>query len=296
MRIAVVIATAGRRAACAQAIDAVQNAFAYVQGSALGVVSSPTDEDLPPVPDGWLKVTGVRGASAQRNAACAKLPPDTDYVFYFDDDTVIRHDYLQRAVGHFQSHPEVVAVTGSLLADGAREHREVSFEEAIALIEESWARPQTTELSYQETRELYGCNAAVRWSVARDYEFDERLPLYSWLEDHDLARRLLRHGRIHRIDALAVHRGSASGGRASHVRLGYSQVANALWLHEKGSFPLWLALEQILRPVLKNVALSLRPEARYSYRRLRLRGNWAAGIDWLRNRGHALPERILDIE
>ena len=83
----------------------------------------------------------------------------------------------------------------------------------------------------------------------------------------------MRVGRLaHVDDCVIVHRGAASGGRQAHVRFGYSQVMNPVYLARKGSFPVWLAAEQIFRPVAKNVARSVMGSTT-AWRRERLRGN-----------------------
>jgi hypothetical protein len=89
-----------------------------------------------------------------------------------------------------------------------------------------------------------------------------------------------------------VHRAAASGGRQAHLRLGYSQVMNPVYLNRKGSFPLWLAAQQLVRPVAKNVVLSATGPAT-SWRRERLRGNGKAAADIVRRR--ITPERIVEL-
>ncbi|MEA5055797.1 MAG: hypothetical protein VB093_20435 [Propionicimonas sp.] len=105
------------------------------------------------------------------------------------------------------------------------------------------------------------------------------MPLYSWLEDFDLARQLLVRGEIRKLrEAVAVHRVSDSGGRTAHLRFGYSQVANPLWLLEKGTFTKRLVARLMLRPMAMNVILAPIPGKRYAMRRQRLIGTvWRCG-------------------
>ncbi len=91
---------------------------------------------------------------------------------------------------------------------------------------------------------------------------------------------------------MIVHRGAASGGRQAHGRLGYSQVMNPVYLWRKGSFPVWLALQQIGRPLAKNVLLALVGPHR-QWRRQRLLGNLRAAADAAR--GRITPERIVSL-
>ena len=181
-------------------------------------------------------MTGVRGLAAQRNAALDALD-GIEVVAFFDDDALIRPDYLAKALRFLDTHPDVLGLTGRVLLDGAR-----SGEIDRAVAEEALARSATEPtLRWRPTRELYGCNFVVRIGRVPHLRFDPALPLYSWLEDHDFARRLMRLGSLAQVDdCVIVHRAAASGGRQSHVRLGYSQVMNPVYLMRKGSFPLWL--------------------------------------------------------
>ena len=286
---AVVLASAGRPELLAEALItcSAQRGVDFT-----GVVSVPDDDSLPEdrsLLQGWRVVTGVRGLAAQRNAGLDMLD-DPDVVAFFDDDAVLRPDYLVNAVAFLAAHPDVLGLTGRVLLDGATsgEIDRTATAEVLAR-----SATETATGSWRPTRELYGCNFVVRFSGAPDVRFDDRLPLYSWLEDHDFARRLMVHGALAEVDdCVIVHRAAASGGRQSHVRLGYSQVMNPVYLHRKGSFPLWLAAQQVFRPVAKNIALSVAgPSA--SWRRERLKGNGTAARDIVRRR--ITPERIVEL-
>lgn len=289
LRTAVVIASANRSAL----LSDILNSCAAQQGATFQTVVSVPDEDSLPADRSILAgvrvVTGSRGLAAQRNAALRALT-DIDVVAFFDDDAVPREDYLARAVEFLGRHPEVVGLTGRVLLDGAV-RGEVPPDFAEAALATSSRQPGSD--SWRPTRELYGCNFVFRSDRAPELRFDERLPLYSWLEDHDFARRLMPYGTLAEYDeCVVVHRAAASGGRHAHLRLGYSQVMNPIYLAKKGSFPIWLAAQQIFRPAAKNVALSVLGPAK-SWRRERLRGNILAGKDAIRAR--ITPERIVDL-
>ncbi len=254
------------------------------------VVSVPDRDSLPPhsLPEG-TQVVHDRGLAAQRNAGLDAVP-DATHVFCFDDDAVVREDFLEQAVAFFDAHPEVVALTGRVLLDGATGD-EISRETSDAALAASLA--ETSTGGWTPSRELYGCNFAFRPPALDGERFDARLPLYSWLEDHDFARRAMRHGTLARVqDCVIVHRGVKSGGRTAHGRLGYSLVMNTAYLHHTGSFPLWLAVYETLPRVGKNALRAVRgPEAKW--RRERLRGNLLALRDVVRR--HFTPERILEL-
>lgn len=289
LRTAVVLASAGRP----ELLDEILESCSQQVGAEFEtVVSVPDDASLPTDRsrlDGVTVVTGTRGLAAQRNAALDVLP-HIDVVVFFDDDAVVRPDYVANALAFLEAHPDVVGLTGRVLLDGAVSG-EVARDVARDELDRSAAEPTTGR--WKSTRELYGCNFVARVDLAPEVRFDARLPLYSWLEDHDFARRLMARGPLaHVEDCVIVHRAAASGGRQSHARLGYSQVMNPIYLRRKGSFPTWLAVQQIFRPVAKNVALSVAGPSR-EWRRQRLRGNALAAGDALR--GRITPERIVEL-
>jgi GT2 family glycosyltransferase len=281
-----VLASAGRPTLLAEALRTCSDQVGIVYR---GVVSVPDELSLPDdrtLLADWRVLVGTRGLAAQRNAGLDAIG-DADVVAFFDDDAVLRPDYLSNALAFLQRHPEVVALTGRVLRDGATSG-EVPADEAASALAASAEEPPVG--TWRRTRELYGCNFVVRAAVAHFERFDERLPLYSWLEDHDFARRCLRRGGLAKVDdCVIVHRAAASGGRQAHRRLGYSQLMNPVYLCRKGSFPVWLAAREILRPVAKNVVYAVAGSAR-SWRRERLAGNLTAAVDVIR--GRLTPERI----
>lgn len=287
-RVAVVLASAGRSELLGRAVADIDGQTRII---AVRVLSVPDRESLPdPVPEGWRVVTGVQGSAAQRNAGIEAVRDTADIVFFFDDDAVPRTDYIDMAMRFFADHLDVVGITGRVLLDGAS-HSEIPRQKAVAALSASQNEPPSDK--WHRTSTLYGCNCAYRLAAAGGLQFDQRLPLYSWLEDHDFARRLMRRGSLaHVDDCVVVHLGTASGGRTNHVRLGYSQVMNPLYLHTTGSFPLWLSAWQIFRPVAKNLACSLL-FSRGKWRRQRLKGNLLATHDALA--GRITPERITEL-
>lgn len=286
-RVAVVLASAGRPELLGEVVADLQRQT--LRDFTL-VVSVPDQDSLPPqpLPEG-TRVVHDRGLAAQRNAGLDAVPEAT-HVFCFDDDAVVREDFLEQGVAFFGAHPEVVALTGRVLLDGAAGDA-IGREDADVALAASRDEPLTG--GWERRRELYGCNFAFRPDAVAGERFDARLPLYSWLEDHDFARRCMRHGTVARVhDCVIVHRGVKSGGRTAHGRLGYSQVMNPAYLHHKGSFPLWLTVYETLPRVGKNAVRAVRgPEA--DWRRERLRGNLLALGDVVRRR--FAPERILEI-
>lgn len=292
-RLAVAIATTGRAPILIETVRAlaVQDRLPDLL---LISVTSPDDilpgttDDLPfPVE----VLTGPKGASRQRNRALERLGAD-DLVLFIDDDFLLSPDYLAQVVRLFETHPDIALLTGTVLADGIGG---AGFDHGTGhrlLAERRGTRPANDKLT--ETYGGYGCNMAVRMRpvVAHQLRFDERLPLYSWLEDIDFSRRLAPHGRIVLAGAMTgVHLGTKTG-RQKGVLLGYSQVANPIYLIRKGTMHRRRAMRLMSGNILANVVRSVRPEP-WVDRRGRLYGNLLAFRDAIT--GRMAPDRILDL-
>ncbi len=229
------------------------------------------------------------GLPRQRNAILEAAHP-ADIVVFFDDDFLPRPDYLDAVARHMATHPKTVVATGIVLADGVRGPG-LSLPAARAIL----ARGSVPDPGVTPIFAGYGCNMAVRLAPMRQHglRFDERLSLYGWQEDVDLSCRLAIHGDVVRIGAAqGVHLGVKSG-RGSGRRLGYSQIANPIYLSRKRrGYKLNRAMTHIARNMAMNILRSLWPEP-YIDRRGRLRGNIVAMRDLLS--GKLSPERILDL-
>lgn len=293
MQLYVVVASAGRAEVCSELADWSQTLATPDGASVTWLLSTPTEADAPSLlPPGWILLTGARGAAAQRNRALDAVPAEADYVFFFDDDSLPRQDFFTAVVAGFEAHSAWVGITANLARDGAAEKAEVSLVEASSELAASEYRGDS---AFTTVSELYGCAFAVRWASLSLQRFEERFPLYSWLEDLDYARQAMLRGQLVKLNsAVAVHRGVSSGGRTQHLRLGYSQVANPALLVNKHTLPLGIALAKTLRPVVRNVIGSLLG-GQTELRRERLRGNWMAVSDLIGSRGKAHPERILEL-
>ena len=229
------------------------------------------------------------GLPAQRNALIAAAP-DADVMMFFDDDFLPEPDYLGAIERYMANDPAIVVATGLVLQDGIG-----GPGLAVAEAQETLRTSRPANPGITPVFSGYGCNMAVRLTTMRQHGllFDERLPLYGWQEDVDLSRRLAAFGSVVRINAaFGIHLGVKQG-RNSGVRLGYSQVANPLYLARKrAGYPVVRALEHIGRNVAMNIVHAPRPEP-YVDRRGRLRGNLLAVADLIR--GRMAPERVLDL-
>jgi GT2 family glycosyltransferase len=229
------------------------------------------------------------GLPRQRNAVAAAAA-DADIVVFFDDDFLPDRGYLAAIEDHMARDDRIVVATGLVIADGIGGPG-FSAAEGRAILQ----RRDNPVDRATPTFSGYGCNMAVRLATMRKHQvaFDERLPLYGWQEDVDFSRRLAAFGTIVRIEAACgVHLGVKLG-RGSGVRLGYSQIANPLYLAQKRcGYPFRRAVDHLARNMAKNVIRATWPEP-FVDRRGRLRGNILALRDLIR--GRMVPERILEL-
>lgn len=284
-RLAVGIATRDRPALLA---DALRDLVRQTRAPDRVLVCYTQPADIGGVPEGAELLLSAPGLPRQRNMIM-DAATDCDAVLFLDDDFVMDPGYIQATADALRTCPNLIATTGTVLADDTRGPG-LSPEAAHTLLRESPPAGSGFEL----VRSGYGCNMAIRLSAVRRHglRFDERLPLYAWSEDVDFTHRAARHGEIAKLHgAVGVHLGTKQG-RTPGRKLGYSQVANPIYLFRKGSYTLLHAASSVGRNMAANLALAARPEP-YVDRRGRLRGNVLAMADLLR--GRLDPGRILEL-
>lgn len=289
MRIVVGIPTVGRPELAARTVARLRDqsrppdAIIVVGGSEADVAGIATPADT------IVAVAAPRGLCRQRNRILELAGPDAELIVFLDDDFVPAPHYLARAERLFATQPDVVGATGRIIADGIKTSG-YGFDEAVRLADNDPGEGDTREFPAEA---LYGCNMVLRRAALEGLRFDEALPLYGWLEDIDLTYRLARRGRLIRSHYFAgVHMG-AKAGRTSGFRLGYSQIANPIYLLGKRSAPRHLAMRMMGRNLAANLAGSFWPEPHID-RRGRLRGNGLALLHLMTRRldpGHILNLR-----
>lgn len=290
MRIHVAIATVGRPDHVCRTVDLMAGQQRPPDGIVVVAVSRADVEGIDRVRGHATVLLTERGLCRQRNRALAVLRDCADVVVFLDDDFVPAADYLARVEALFAAEPGVVGITGVLLADGVRQGG-ITPEDAGSLLD--WQRPGTGTGALESRPALYGCNMAIRMVAARDLQFDENLPLYGWQEDVDFTVRLGRRGRlVCAAEVTGVHLG-VRGGRTSGLRLGYSQVANVIYLERKGTMGAAFAMRLVTRNLMANLLGSILAPGGHVDRRGRLRGNLMALADGLR--GRIDPRRILEM-
>jgi GT2 family glycosyltransferase len=236
---------------------------------------------------------GRVGSSFQRNDGLTLAGSRFSFITFFDDDFVPSRFWLERMAAIFESRPDVDGLTGHVMADGTRTAG-IALDDAKAMVERGDAQP--VEGATLCERFAYGsnvgCNMAYRYSAIRDLAFDEHLPLYAWHEDSDFRGQVEQRGLFARAEDLwGVHLGHKQG-RGSGVTLGYSQIANAIYLARKGTVPAGFLAGIAGRNLVINALRSFRPEP-FVDRRGRFRGNMMALADLVC--GRIAPERILEL-
>ncbi|MBY3488683.1 glycosyltransferase [Rhizobium laguerreae] len=286
LRLAVGIASAGRPSILKETVDYLT---ALPDQAERLIVCVPVIDDAAGLADRLdvEVIVGSRGLTSQRNRII-QAAADTDILIFLDDDFIPAATFLSRMAAVFAANPDVTIATGEVLADGILDGG-LSMPKALQVLETAGEGAEQVTEVYN----AYGCNMAVRLSPVLQHAlaFDEQLPLYGWLEDVDFSRSIARYGRSVRVEgARGVHLGVRSG-RQPGRRLGYSQVANPVYLIRKGTMSKGRAVAQIGRNILANTR-GLLFNDRLIDRWGRLNGNLLALSDLLV--GRLSPSRILE--
>lgn len=293
MRIAVGIATTGRRTVLSETLQEIAK---QCRSPDCVIICPARADDLDKQMLSRLScptkiVSSSPGSAPQRNAIL-RASEDLDAIIFFDDDFFPSQSYIANAEIILGRETDVVVATGTLIEDGINgpgftpNH---ARERLAGVPLRCHAGNLTPDYG------AYGCNMVVRLAPVQEHgvQFDEALPLYAWQEDIDFSRQMASFGRVVRADALTgIHLG-VKRGRTSGVRFGYSQIANPVYLMRKGTVPFSFSGRMMKRNLLANLVYSFLPEP-YIDRRGRLKGNLLAIFDLVRGRLH--PKRILEID
>lgn len=291
LKIAIGIATVGRPTVLLETLSRLER---QTRAPDLTIVCAPSADDFAGVEKafpGVNLVKGPRGLAHQRNAILQQLT-EFDVVLFLDDDFVPAADYIEQMEALFGSNDDIVMTTGKVLADGILGPG-LGFDEADAVLADDGHDGEDLDL-LEDVFNGYGCNMSIRLQPVREngLAFDEQLPLYAWLEDVDFSRQLAAFGRIVKAGSTrGVHLGVKSG-RQAGLRLGYSQIANPVFLMRKGTCTWRKGFFLMSRNVAANTVKSVRPEP-WVDRTGRLAGNARAAFDVLR--GRVDPGRILSL-
>lgn len=300
-RLAIGIATRGRPAILCESLEELNT---QVRQPDAILVTYADRSDIGEAPGRFPHVRFVQsapGLTTQRNTILDDLK-HFDFVTFLDDDFWLAPDYLSIVENVLLNNPTIAVVTGTVLADGIN-GLGLELPQAHAILNAAPRFPfppssapssasSSAPVTFNPVFNAYGCNMTFRLQPIQKHHlrFDEQLPLYGWYEDVDFSRQVAAFGDVIKIDqAYGVHLGVKSG-RQSGLRLGYSQVANPVYLARKGSVGWPYAIASMTSRSAKNLVFSLRPEPMID-RRGRLMGNVQAWSDLVQGTLH--PTRIL---
>lgn len=291
-RVAIGIATTGRAEILTPTLRAIAEQTRLPD---LDIVSAATPDDVEPgatddLPFETEVLYGPKGLCTQRNRILDRLAAD-DLLLFLDDDFLITPGFLARLERLFAEHRDVAMITGTVIADDVSGPG-LSPEDGAKILR---AAPQPAAPdALHRTRNGYGCNFAMRMAPIRahDLRFDETLPFYGWLEDVDFSGQIKAHGRVVRAEGLiGVHLGTKRA-RSPGRRLGYSQIANPVYLLRKKTIERDHAFNLMRRNVLSNLVYTPVPRP-WTDSRGRLVGNLIALWDLVRGRCH--PGRVREL-
>ncbi|TLD69942.1 glycosyltransferase family 2 protein [Phragmitibacter flavus] len=234
------------------------------------------------------------GKTAQLNAGIRKLRPEITLVAIMDDDVELSKEYLRIVRKIFGEHQDLVGLDGHLLANGG-----VDRQEALDLVnayDGNSPRSPDSDFAirwYPSDKGLYGCCMTIRREVFNHIQFDERLPMYSWMDDADIGIRAQRFGKCAYSPNACMAHLAVKSGRDSGIRFGFAQIMNPFYLGSTGVFQWSTVLKNhVLKAVAANLFGVMRRDK--SVDRLgRLRGNWIALSNLVK--GRIEPELIREI-
>lgn len=289
LRVAVGIATAGRPLILKQML---QELAKQRRPPDVVVVCASGNEDIGDIPlESPAVVTLFAGPGLpQKRNAILRHVSACDVVIFLDDDFIVHPDYVAATESAFASNDAIAMTTGEVIADGVCGPG-LDVAAALGALQNV---DRTAGAAPYDVYSAYGCNMSLRLDLARKHQlmFDEELPLYGWLEDVDFSRRVAAFGRIIKVPAArGVHLG-VKAARQRGVQLGYSQVANPVYLMRKGTYGARYAAVLMMRNILANFGRALWPEAHVD-RLGRALGNLRAVLELMNGRLH--PRRILSL-
>jgi hypothetical protein len=292
----VVVATRGRPAEAKMLLDAL---CAQTRPPDVVVVVGTCAADLSHLGDDvrvpYVPLISARpGLTIQRNVAIDRLrrwfPGEDGITVFFDDDFRPHREWLERCERAFTIDDRIVGLTGRVLADGigAAEIGESASSGLLAS-----AGPMPDRLRIRRVRSLYGCNMAVRQRTLMGHRFCEDLPLYGWLEDLDFSGQIRAAGDlVEESTCVGVHRG-VEAARLDMRQLGYSEIANPLWLRRRRTISKLTCARIVVRRSVAAAVQSVTGPQRGEHRD-RFRGVTMAVGDVVR--GDLDPMRIADLD
>lgn len=208
------------------------------------VVSVPGESDVARETRQLASVTVVysaKGLTRQRNAAMDSIQDDPEMIFFLDDDMEMEDSCVEKLLLTLRERPDASMATCVNVAQGTYAAGTLDRETARRLILERQQVQQSeqSEMPFTSIHAAYGCMMALRGSLRNKVRFDERLPLYGFLEDFDFSLQCRKFGPIlQNPNALAVHI-EVTQGRMGDKKRGYSEVVNPFYILSKKTGARW---------------------------------------------------------
>jgi glycosyltransferase involved in cell wall biosynthesis len=295
-RTVVIIATKGRPEEVSKLLDALAGQTVLPDRIVVSACDPGDVSQGSAIKENMEVLFGPPGLPAQRNRALSLVRGTCDIIIFFDDDFIPSRFWIERVQMLMAAQPDVVSVTGKVLADGVKSGG-LEWSNGQAIVSDADAdlsKKMFTMNGYRmlDDQPAYGCNMAFRAKSIENLTFDEQLVLYGWLEDRDFSCRARAEGRITWTDAVwGVHLGVRRV-RISGLRFGYSQVVNPWHLMKKGSMTPLEVWRYIFRALIPNT-LGLFFLNSHVDRWGRLKGNLIGIKDIVF--GRWAPERIVEL-
>ncbi len=250
MRISLIIATKGRPAVLAAALES--SARALPPDGEVIVVDGDPERSAEPVvaelrsryPDlTALYISSESGASLQRNMGIDAAGGEV--LVFIDDDCTFEPGVFEALIAPYRD-PTVVGATGRieeshsdrlgtnphsrlrwLLVGGGRQGQMSSF---------GFRRPIVDLERARDVEYMPGTLMSARREVAAEVRFDEQLTNYSLGEDDDFSYRVSRRGRIRYEPSAVVHHRRLGSRQMDRRKLDRLRVINLTYLFRK-NFP-----------------------------------------------------------
>jgi GT2 family glycosyltransferase len=184
------------------------------------------------------------GLTAQRNKGVTLA--SGDILYFFDDDVILTPDYLEQMQRAFQRFPAYGGGMGTI-APCSRYKPWVNILRTLFFLQRDYAAGTFT-LSGMPTHPygtttaktvevLGGCCMAFRSSVFKNYQFDEALTGYGYMEDSDFSYRVSRQWSLFFNPSAVLEHRQSPASRDSVADNKAMLIANYTYLFFKNCYP-----------------------------------------------------------
>lgn len=185
------------------------------------------------------------GLTRQRNLGVKNSKGDI--VFFFDDDVILDKDYLKKALAIYYSsgnNGKIGGVSGKMLKRKSPHplvsaFRKIFFLSPIGMLPPGFFDHTLFPKERSQVRIFSGCNMSYRKEVFKEFEFDERLKGYSFMEDVDFSFRVSqKHTLIQTSDATLLHNFAPASrdGLKRRIEMEMSNTSYLFWKNMPKTF------------------------------------------------------------